>query len=471
MLGSGAFGNVYQVKHRVHGTLHAMKVISKRKTSHPQADMFLLNESKILRRLADAESPFVVNLEASFSDSRNYYFVMNFFPGGDLEDLIHSRNEPFDMVTLKSYTTDLVQGLTFLRKNRVIHRDIKPANVFIDARGHLVLGDYGLARIFETGNPMFEHPELATLNEDDWGALTYCEVTDMTDSTCGSLGYTAPEIILRDPYSALVDIWSLGATFYEMTFGLIPFPGDSREELMAATVYLELEFPGQNARWPIDEELKDLIQKMLIKQQRDRIRLQAIVNHPYFDDVDWDLVASRARQSDALSDDGDDGEVHIITGNAITSNPETSFDYVCLRWRGEEFVQPTSTSGCGELPPKPDKKATAPTFSYANGGPDSEGQFEELKDTQMHPSRPSHPLYRTSTVAKLSLGPPSLTRNAAESSGKIHQPEDSDYLGLQVVKSSTDRDFKFAPALHHLASSTPELGMMLEKLPPVIKSY
>ncbi|TDL16659.1 kinase-like protein, partial [Rickenella mellea] len=191
MLGSGAFGDVYLTKHRARGTLHAMKVIPKNKTSHPQAKVFLLNESRILRRLADAESPFVVNLEASFSDSRNYYFVMNFFPGGDLEDLIHSRNEPFAMVTLKSYTTDLVQGLMFLRKNRVIHRDIKPANVFIDARGHL----------------------------DDWGALTYCEVTDMTDSTCGSLGYMAPEIILRDPYSALVDIWSLGATFYEMTFG------------------------------------------------------------------------------------------------------------------------------------------------------------------------------------------------------------------------------------------------------------
>ncbi|TDL16639.1 kinase-like protein [Rickenella mellea] len=80
--------------------------------------------------------------------------------------------------------------------------DIKSANIFIDANGHLVLGDHGLARIFDT-------------------ALGYCELNDMTDNSCGTLGYAAPEIVLSNPYSALVDIWSLGVTFYEMTFGMV----------------------------------------------------------------------------------------------------------------------------------------------------------------------------------------------------------------------------------------------------------
>ena len=86
----------------------------------------------------------------------------------------------------------LLDGIAYCHKHRVLHRDLKPQNLLIDNQGRIKLADFGLARAFGLPVRMYTH-EVVTL----W--------------------YRAPEILLgTKSYSMGVDIWSLGCIFAEM---------------------------------------------------------------------------------------------------------------------------------------------------------------------------------------------------------------------------------------------------------------
>lgn len=105
-----------------------------------------------------------------------------------------------------------VVGVEFLHKLRIIHRDLKPDNILIDAKGHLVIGDFGLARMFEDdAYPTSERSILAS------GSAP--QRKDATLSGCGTPGYVAPEVYREEGHSYPADVWSLGVLMYLMLFG------------------------------------------------------------------------------------------------------------------------------------------------------------------------------------------------------------------------------------------------------------
>ena len=103
----------------------------------------------------------------------------------------------------------LLDGIAYCHKHRVLHRDLKPQNLLIDKGGRIKLADFGLARAFALPVRLYTH-EVVTL----W--------------------YRAPEILLgAKSYCTAVDVWSLGCIFAEMVNkGL-------RKYFLAAAFYLQ----------------------------------------------------------------------------------------------------------------------------------------------------------------------------------------------------------------------------------------
>ena len=151
----------------------------------------------------------------------------------------------------------ILDAVDYLHTNRIAHRDIKPSNILMDDKMNIKLADFGTAIIV----PRQKKTNLVPV------------------TFTGTFSYFPPEIFEDasfDPFSA--DIWSLGVTLYQLSYGFMPFTGNSIEEKAREIREKEVEFPEFAEQK--DPDLVDLIRKMLNKDPAKRIKVSAIWNHP-----------------------------------------------------------------------------------------------------------------------------------------------------------------------------------------------
>jgi serine/threonine protein kinase/tetratricopeptide (TPR) repeat protein len=130
----------------------------------------------------------------------------------------------------------------------VVHRDVKPANLLVDGQGHLYVTDFGLAHV--------QHAE---------ASLT------MTGDLVGTLRYMSPEQALakRVVVDHRTDVYSLGATLYELLTLQPTCPGGDREELLRQIAFEEPR-PPRRLNKAVPPELETIVLKALEKNPADR---------------------------------------------------------------------------------------------------------------------------------------------------------------------------------------------------------
>ncbi|KAJ1994951.1 Calmodulin-dependent protein kinase cmk2 [Coemansia spiralis] len=253
VLGSGTFGEVRLATFNPDGREVAIKVIKKSALSGDAT--MVIKEINIVHHL---HHPHIVKLLDWFESKDKYYLVFQLCTGGELFqkicDLGHFTEE--DAAKLIRCGFD---SIAYLHKYNIVHRDIKPENfIFLD-KSHdapLMLADFGIARI---------------MRSDD----------EILNTMCGSIGYAAPEILLRQGHSKPVDIWSMGVVTFSTLSGYSPFwKYESPNSLMAAMQSDNVEF-DERYWWGISDHAKDFIRRCLRTDPHDRMTAEEALQHPW----------------------------------------------------------------------------------------------------------------------------------------------------------------------------------------------
>ncbi|KAL4241594.1 Protein kinase domain-containing protein [Abortiporus biennis] len=298
-MGDGAFSNVYKAIDLRTNQKVAVKVVRKFELSASQAgDKHLNKEFKKKPRVTERANilkevqimrginhPSIVKL-LSFSESQEHYFlVLELMEGGEL----------FHQIVKLTYLSEnlarhvilqVAQGIRYLHEERgVVHRDIKPENLLFE-RIPVLPSQNPVSKQFEEDKedegefvPGVGGGGIGRVKIADFG-LSKVVWDEQTMTPCGTVGYTAPEIVKDERYSKSVDMWALGCVLYTLLCGFPPFYDESINVLTekVARGYYTFLSPWWD---PISSSAKDLIAHLLCVDPAQRYSIDEFLNHPW----------------------------------------------------------------------------------------------------------------------------------------------------------------------------------------------
>lgn len=223
-LGEGGMGTVWLAHDEVLGELVALKFLPAQVRADPSALSYLRDETLQSRRLAHPNIVKIFNLE--FGGAGESFIAMEYVDGPTLSALrVEQKNGVFTWPFLEPLVKQLLGALDYAHNERVIHRDLKPANIMLDGKNQVKLADFGIARVMAD-------------------TVSRAEVRR---NVSGTLMYMSPQQLEGKSPRPTDDVYSLGATLYELLTGRPPFFSG---EILHQILHVEAE--------PIQQRLADL---------------------------------------------------------------------------------------------------------------------------------------------------------------------------------------------------------------------
>ncbi|MHC4941503.1 MAG: serine/threonine-protein kinase, partial [Planctomycetota bacterium] len=197
-VGSGGMGKIFRARQISMNRIVALKVLKKSELKDALPLDRLRREALLIARM---DHPNVVRGIDMGETDRYYFFAMEFIEGRSVKAILDLFG-PMDELKAISIVHDVARALQYVYEQKLTHRDIKPGNILISDTGVTKLADLGLAK---------GETDLSVTRE---------------GTTLGTPQYISPEQA-KNPKAVDIrsDIYSLGATFYHMVTGRIPFEG------------------------------------------------------------------------------------------------------------------------------------------------------------------------------------------------------------------------------------------------------
>jgi len=257
--GQGVFSNVVRARDAQKGNQEtAIKIIRNNEIMHKSG----LKELEMLRRLnnADPDDKYhCLRLYRHFFHKKHLCMAFESL-SMNLREVLkkYGKNVGIHIVAVRSYAQQLFFALKLLRRCNIIHADIKPDNILVnETKSILKLCDLGSASLVSEN-----------------------EITPYLVSRF----YRAPEIILGLKYDTPIDLWSLGATIYEIASGKTMFPGHSNNQMLKLFMELKGKIPnklirkGQFRAAHFDESCNFTSHVIDKVTQRDKTTVMPVIN-------------------------------------------------------------------------------------------------------------------------------------------------------------------------------------------------
>jgi len=244
LLGAGGMGRVYRALDEALQREVALKTLLPALAADGE---FVTRFTREARSAAALNHPNIAQIYVIGQEGEIPYFAMELIRGQSLDTIVKGRGA-LDTAIAAGYIMQAAAGLRHAAEKGLIHRDVKPSNLMITEDGTVKITDFGLAK----------------------AARTETRLT-ATGEVLGSPGYISPEQAQGQSIDLRSDIYSLGATFYHLVTGRLPFEATTAVAMIMKHMNEPVKSPrAVNASIPFP--IAAVIQRMMAKRPGERFQ-------------------------------------------------------------------------------------------------------------------------------------------------------------------------------------------------------
>ena len=225
----------------------AMKLLLKERNDDGDAKRMLYHEAEVGLKMRHQN---VIQIVHVSEGKPPHYFVMEFFPAGSLKSRLVSKQYDFIRERAHSIFKQAATGLAYMNASNWVHRDVKPDNLLVNSAGDLRIIDFAIAQRIQKPNfftRLFRRKGLVQ----------------------GTRSYMSPEQIRGEFLDGRADVYSFGATLYELVTYRPPFRGATQQDLLQKHI-LEKPVPPIAHCPELTDQFSDLVVRCLAKKPEGR---------------------------------------------------------------------------------------------------------------------------------------------------------------------------------------------------------
>lgn len=290
----GGFGSVFKVRDQATETEYAAKIIINSGFDDQSKKMINREIGIMMRVHHPAVIKFLGYSLVDFNGNNNVTIIMQLAENGSLAELIsrcQTGNAPhsYDNTTRQKILIGIARGMMYLHQHHIIHRDLKPGNILLDSEFNPLITDFGLSKIYDSGN------------------------SSSQSQSYGTSVYMAPEVITGNNYNGKADVYSFGILMFEVVTDQAPYPNLPKKNLNMFEFGQKVVY--ENLRptfsFEIKPSLKKLIERCWSKDPNERPTFEEIFNKLSFsiENSIYDICDCSEEPDKFYLDDVDQGEV------------------------------------------------------------------------------------------------------------------------------------------------------------------